>query len=141
MIADVLIVEDDVALAHAIAATLRRHNITSDHVESSEDAISAVTARRYSVVILDIILREFKSGYYVVDAIRQLPAARRPYVIVTTGAPMNAIANLDKAIVNAIFIKPLQLDILAKAVHTVKLRDDANSARGDTADNRAPDAR
>lgn len=110
---DVLIVEDDVALGHAIGATLRRHDIGSEYVESSEDAIAALTSKPYCVVVLNLLLGEFKSGYYVIDVIRRMAVADRPYVIVVTGAQMTAVANLDRAIVNAIFIKPLQLDIVA----------------------------
>lgn len=116
MAVDVLIVEDDVALARVIALMLRRQNISSEHVESSEDAIAALTARTYCVVVLDLLLGEFKSGYYVIDALRRFPVAERPYVMVVTGANMTAVANLDRGIVSAIFIKPVQLDVLATAV-------------------------
>lgn len=116
MAVDVLIVEDDVALARVIALMLRRQNISSELVESSEDAIAALTSENCCVVVLDLLLGEFKSGYYVIDAIRRIPAADRPYVIVVTAAQMTAVANLDRGIVSAIFIKPVQLDILATTV-------------------------
>lgn len=116
MAADVLIVEDDVPLAHAIAAMLRRQNVTSEHVESSEDAIAALIEKRYSVIVLDLLLGEFKSGYYVIDALRRMPAPDRPYVIMMTAAQMTMVANLDRTIVSAIFVKPVHLEVLAVAI-------------------------
>ena len=116
MAAEVLIVEDDVALGRVIALMLRRQNTSCELVESSEEAIAALTSLSYCVVVLDLLLGEFKSGYYVVDAIRRMPVPDRPYVIVTTAAQMTAVANLDRGIVSAIFIKPVQLDVLAMTV-------------------------
>jgi CheY-like chemotaxis protein len=116
MPADVLIVEDDVPLARAISAMLRRLNINTEMVESTEEAVSLLTGQNFSVVVLDLLLREFASGYYVIDAIRRIPSADRPYVIVVTGAHMAQVANLDRAIVRAIFIKPVHLEVLATMV-------------------------
>jgi len=123
MAVDVLIVEDDVALARLIALMLRRQNISSELVESSEDAIAALTSQNYCVVVLDLLLGEFKSGYYVIDAIRRIPVADRPYVIVVTGAQMTTVANLDRGIVSAIFVKPVQLEVLAMAVRAAVIED------------------
>lgn len=137
---DVLIVEDDVALGHAVAATLRRHGIGSEHVESSEDGIAALTAKDFCVVVLDLLLGEFKSGYYVIDAIRRKPVADRPYVFVVTGAQMSSVANLDRAIVGAIFIKPVQLDILAMAVRAAVIARSTEAERPMQASKLTPEA-
>jgi DNA-binding response OmpR family regulator len=113
---DVLLVEDDVPLAHALLVLLRRKGLRVTAVETSEEAIAAVTSQRFSVVLLDLILREFSSGYYVIDAIRKSDSSQRPYVIVMTAASLTATSNLDRSIVKAIFVKPIELDVVSACV-------------------------
>ncbi len=110
-----LVVEDDVSLARLLCSALATAGIDVDCETSAETAIVALNETRYDCAIIDIVLPG-SSGIYVAEAIRRLPAAQRPSVIMITAGDSSSIKVLDRAVVKAVMFKPLKVDALVAFV-------------------------
>src|SRR5713101_10047731 len=102
----VLLVDDDSSLCNLISLALERLGLEVACTDSSVDAILKLQRRRYSVLLLDIMLNG-SSGLYVVDALKDIPTYDRPRVVVITGATGNILSTVDRSVVKAVFFKPL----------------------------------
>jgi DNA-binding response OmpR family regulator len=122
----ILIVDDDLALAQAITTVLKQRQLRVEHCSTAEGAIELVRAKRYPVVVLDLRLGESASGIYVVDAIRKLPADDRPLVLMITAAGLEYLRGIDRQVVAAVVLKPLDLELFGdyvSATYTRAMRD------------------
>ena len=115
---NVLLVDDDSSLCNLISLALERVGLEVVCADSSVDAILKLQRRRYSVLLLDIMLNG-SSGLYVVDALRDIPTHDRPRVVVITGATGNILSTVDRAVVKAVFFKPLEMAPLAAYVKSL----------------------
>ena len=122
----ILLVEDDIALAQTMALAIGNVGIPVEQCASGETAIEWIRQKRYAVVVLDLILGEGVSGLYVVDAIRDLKPDQRPLILMTTGANLENLRAIDRSMVTAVLLKPVDFELFAeyvlatyrRAVHT-----------------------
>lgn len=112
----ILLVEDDLSLAQTMSMLLENIGLQIEHCASGEVAIELVRSKRYAVVVIDIILQTGVSGIYVVNAIRELPPDRRPHVLVMTGANLEALRGIDRSVVSAVMLKPVDFDLFSQFV-------------------------
>jgi ActR/RegA family two-component response regulator len=112
----ILLVDDDIALAQAMALTIENVGIPVEQCTSGETAIQWIREKRYAVVVLDLILGEGVSGLYVVDAIRDLKPEQRPLILMTTGANLETLRGVDRTIVTAVILKPVDFGLFADYV-------------------------
>jgi DNA-binding response OmpR family regulator len=117
----VLIVEDDASLGRTLRAALGS-DLESTCVDNAEDAMFKLGERRYSVIVLDVMLKA-SSGLYVIDFVRSLPESQRPSVLVVTGAKSQILGNVDRGIVRAILFKPVDLEPFAALVRVMAVRN------------------
>ncbi len=115
----VLVVEDDPVLARALRTVLERRSLAVDWCSHAEDAMLELAHKRYSAVILDIILPGGSSGLYVVSYLHNVPKERRPPVVVITGSDTDVLRKIDRSIVKTVLFKPLQLDVFATSVEAM----------------------
>jgi DNA-binding response OmpR family regulator len=111
----VLVVEDDESLCVLLEAALKRESLSVQCTNSAESAIDLLRERDFDVVVLDLMLAG-SSGHYVLGAIRQLEAKKRPRVLVITGASSDAVKTIDRNIAKSIMFKPLDLVSFAPVV-------------------------
>ncbi|MGZ8829164.1 MAG: response regulator [Thermoanaerobaculia bacterium] len=114
----VLLVEDDTSLSDLLELELRRAGLAVTSTDSSVDAILKLQREKFSVLLLDIMLSG-SSGLYVVDALRDLPTLQRPRVVIMTGARGNILTTIDRAVVKAVFFKPLDVGSFAAYVKSL----------------------
>ena len=122
----ILLVDDDLALAEAMALAIENVGIPVERCTTAETAIEWIRQKRYAVVVLDLILEAGVSGLYVVDAIRELSREQRPMILMTTGANLENLRGVDRTMVAAIMLKPVDFELFAeyvlatyrRAVHT-----------------------
>lgn len=114
----VLLVEDDSSLCDLITLDLERAGLTVACTDSAVDAILRMQKERYAVLLLDIMLNG-TSGFYVVDALRDIPPHQRPRVVIITGARSQVLTNIDRGVVKAVFFKPLETPSLAAYVSSI----------------------
>lgn len=112
----ILLVEDDLALSEALTSTIHATGLPVEHCTSGELAIDLVRERNFAVAVIDIVLGIGVSGLYVINAIRQLPASRRPEVVVITGGKIESLRGVDRSLVAAVLLKPLNLPLFADYV-------------------------
>ena len=127
----VLVVDDDLSLAQALTLAIESVGLPVEHCTSAEVAIELIKARQYGCVVLDLVLEPGQSGMYVVNAVRGLPANTSPPVIMMTGAMVDHLRSVDREIVKAILLKPLDLELFAQYVlATYRRALDLRSAAG-----------
>lgn len=127
----VLLVDDDLSLAPALTHAIETVGLPVEHCTTAEVAIELVKMRQYGCIVLDLILEPGLSGLYVVNAVRGLPAHDRPPVVMMTGATIENVRGIDRDIVKAILLKPLDLELFAQYVLATYRRSlDLRSAAG-----------
>lgn len=110
----VLIADADAGLRQQLYSALLDHNIFSDCVSNTRDALEKLGAERYGVVVVDVGL---PSGEVedVIGRLAQMPAAQRPVVLVLAANP-EAARSLDVDIVQIVLRRPVHLSQLVDVV-------------------------
>lgn len=113
---DVLVVEDDVELAAALEAWMETRELTTVVARTCEDAVARLRESRFTVVLLDLTLAGFSSGFYFVEHVKRMPVEERPRVVMTTGASASTLSAVDRTVVSSVFFKPVDLGPLSSYV-------------------------
>jgi ActR/RegA family two-component response regulator len=124
----VLLIEDDVSLAALLTRALARRGLSVDHVTAAEDALVLLRDGSYSLAVVDLVLSEFSSGFYVVDWLKT-HGLHMP-VVIMTGAEAKLLANVDRAMVKAILLKPLDPEIFGDMIAAIASRSEPVAATG-----------
>lgn len=66
--------------------------------------------------MLDLILENGLSGLYVVEAIRELAPDQRPLILTTTGANLEYLRGVDRTMVAAVILEPVDFGLFAEYV-------------------------
>ena len=111
----ILVAEDDAAIRQLVAALLRRssHNVTT--VRDGREALDALAADPFDVVVLDLMMPTL-DGFDVLELIK----ANHPdtCVIVLTAAGPMLIGGRDLTRANFVVSKPFDLDELVHLAAT-----------------------
>lgn len=108
-----LIVEDDPAIRRLVERLLRRESIEIDTVSDGRSAIERLSANRYSVVILDLMVPEM-SGFDVIDFLKKKKTGTP--VAVVSAVSQQALKKLDLDIVKLVISKPFDVDVFTKGI-------------------------
>jgi ActR/RegA family two-component response regulator len=112
----ILLVDDDIALAQAMALAIENVGIPVEQCSTGEMAIELIRQNHYAVVVLDLILGAGVSGLYVVEAIRELKPEQRPLILMTTGANLETLRGVDRTLVAAVMLKPVDFGLFTDYV-------------------------
>jgi DNA-binding response OmpR family regulator len=109
----ILIVDDDDATRGLLSTILGRRGFAVDTARNGIEALACLRSCIYSAMLLDLMM-PVKSGYDVLDELREIDAAARPIVFVlTAGAPTR---DLDPNLVAGSIRKPFDVEILLDMV-------------------------
>lgn len=109
-----LIIEDDENTRALLAKAFSQRRIDVDIAATTLEAVRlAKSGNHYCSVVLDFVLPD-GNALVVIDTIRQMEA--RPVVLVMTGLPQDEIPDVDPAIVQMIWRKPLDASMLADVI-------------------------
>ena len=109
----ILIVDDDDAIRGLLSTILGRRGFAVDTARNGIEALACLHSCRYSAMLLDLMM-PVKSGYDVLDEMKQMDAAARPMVFVlTAGSPTR---DLDPEVVAGSIRKPFDVEILLDMV-------------------------
>ncbi len=117
----ILLVDDDLSLAQTLTGAMESRALPVDHCASGEVAIELIAAKRYPLVIIDVILEQGVSGVYVVDAIRKIPGAQRPDVLMLSDAK-GTMRGIDHTVVTAVMLKPINFELFTDYVEATYRR-------------------
>ena len=112
----ILVVDDDVALSQTMTLAIETAGVPVEQCTTGETAIELMRQKRYAVIVLDLILEQGVSGLYVVNAIREMPPEQRPMILMATGANLENLRGVDRSIVTAVLLKPLDFELFADYV-------------------------
>jgi len=110
----VLIVEDDGDSRNAMRETLEMAGAVVTAAASASDALAALAARRFDVVVSDLAMPQ-QSGFWLIAKIRQLYPDRPIPVLAVTGHPFPA-DGVRRAGFDAVMQKPPDPDALCAQV-------------------------
>jgi DNA-binding response OmpR family regulator len=109
----ILIVDDDEAIRGLLSTILGRRGFAVDTARNGFEALACLRSCIYSAMLLDLMM-PLKSGYDVLDELKQMDAAARPIVFVlTAGSPTR---DLDPEVVAGSIRKPFDVEILLDMV-------------------------
>jgi DNA-binding response OmpR family regulator len=124
----VLVVEDEVDLADAVARGLRREGYAVDVAYDGEEALDKLSINEYDVICLDLNL----PGTDGIEVTRQLrlerkePSAPRVLMLTARDQPRDRVIGLDEG-ADDYLIKPFDFDELKARVRALLRRDAGRS--------------
>jgi DNA-binding NtrC family response regulator len=111
----ILIIEDESALAKALAAVCQRVGADAKLCASGERGLKELRAGKFSLVILDIGLPDM-SGLTVLEKVNQ-SSPRPPVLIITAHGTLDNAVSARQLGAAAYLVKPLDLQELEQTVH------------------------
>jgi two-component system, chemotaxis family, CheB/CheR fusion protein len=115
----VLVVEDSPGVLDVLTTLLRQEGADTVGVANGRDALSAVQAHDFDVIMSDLGLPDIP-GDTLIRAIRD-SAPRPPHVIVITGDSGPALIRAKEAGASAIFTKPLDWAQVVTYLHDLEV--------------------
>ncbi|HEX6099391.1 MAG TPA: response regulator [Thermoanaerobaculia bacterium] len=99
----VLVIDDEESIRRMLGSALRQRALSVDEASDGRDAIALLTANRYSVVLLDLLMPGV-DGFHVLEAIGN--GDHPPVVLVVSGAERALIDRIDSGRIHGIVRKP-----------------------------------
>ena len=125
---NILLVEDDVALASALVKTLTHEGFVVNHLKHGQQAINVVKTEPTDIVILDLGLPDI-DGLDVLRAIRQ-HTAQLPVLILTARSSIDdKVSGLDLG-ADDYLAKPFEVDELLARLRVVERRSSSSKHAG-----------
>src|SRR5689334_17741166 len=106
----ILVVDDDDAIRALLRTVLRRRGFHVDTARNGVDALEQISARRYALIVLDLMMPRM-SGYELVDQLVDQPVMSRPRVLILTAAGGEPLKIHTEMIVGTMQ-KPFDIDLL-----------------------------
>jgi DNA-binding response OmpR family regulator len=131
--ARVLVADGDSGLRQQLYGALLNHDIDSDCVSSTSEALAKLGAETYGVVVVDVALPTGDVDR-VIERIEGIPVSQRPVVLVLASNP-EAARSLDVDIVQIVLRKPVNLpqlvDVVRSCIRSTRSRGlDLSTANG-----------
>jgi CheY-like chemotaxis protein len=105
----VLAVDDEPSMRALYQRLATRVGVESDFAASGREAVEALKARRYDVVLLDLNLPRL-NGWEVLDFLRARPDIRPRHLFIITGFVDQRVSDADRDLVTAVLYKPIAQD-------------------------------
>jgi DNA-binding NtrC family response regulator len=117
MTPSILIIEDEYALAAALATVVRRLEATPVVAASGQGGIDKLAGQNFALIILDVGLPDM-SGLKVLEKIQALPEPP-PVMIITAHGTLDTALEARRLGAREYFLKPLNLADLQRAIRDV----------------------
>ncbi len=117
MPASILIIEDEYALAAALATVVRRLDFTPVVAASGQGGIDKLDAQGFALVLLDVGLPDM-SGLRVLEKIQALPEPP-PVVVITAHGTLDTALEARRLGAREYFLKPLDLGAMQRTIREV----------------------
>ncbi len=116
----ILLVEDDTALASALARALRAHGHVVNHVSEGRVALAALQAEASDIVILDLGLPDV-DGLQVLRRVRELDRRVPVLVLTARGSVDDIVVGLDRG-ADDYLAKPFEMSELLARLRVLERR-------------------
>lgn len=115
-----LLVEDDPSVAHGVAAGLRLHGFTVDHVDTAAAADAALAVSEFDLAVLDLGLPD-RDGMDLLEHWRRRGVAMPLLVLTARDAVSDRVRGLQRG-ADDYLLKPFDLDELVARLHALLRR-------------------
>jgi CheY-like chemotaxis protein len=116
--ADILIVDDDPAIRRLLHSVLQRDGHNVQEAEDGQAAMEKLHARKYAVVLLDLMMPRM-NGWEVLDTLAREDAARlRSVIVLSAGVSRKGLPKEQEELLHAIVRKPFDIQELIVAIRT-----------------------
>jgi DNA-binding response OmpR family regulator len=109
----ILVVDDDDAIRALLRTVLRRRGFVVDTARNGVDALEQIGARRYALIVLDLMMPRM-SGYELVEQLATQSIMIRPRVLILTAG--NQSREFDTSLVVGTMHKPFDVELLLDTV-------------------------
>ncbi len=117
MNANILIIEDEYALAAALSTVVRRLDATPVVAASGQGGIDKLSSQNFALIILDVGLPDM-SGLKVLEKIQTLPKPP-PVLVITAHGTLDTALEARRLGAREYFLKPLNLADLQRTIREV----------------------
>jgi DNA-binding response OmpR family regulator len=114
----ILIAEDDQALRILLSALFTHHGLSFEVVANGEHAIECIRRKRYSAILLDLMLPGW-NGFEVIQYVHAERPSLMSRIIVMTAASNQTLHHFDVSSVGALLRKPFDIDELLETINRV----------------------
>ncbi len=122
----ILIVEDEVRLADAIADSLRSVHYDADIVTDGEDGATAASSGLYDLIILDVMLPH-KNGFEILEEVRRMQPETRVIMLTARGELEDKLHGLRHG-ADDYMTKPFHMEeLIARVDLQLKRQSEENS--------------
>lgn len=111
----ILVVDDDDAIRALLRTVLRRRGFVVDTARNGVEALEQLAARRYAMVVLDLMMPHM-SGYELVEQLDKQSIMTRPRVLILTAAGAVEPRGLETSLVIGTMHKPFDIDLLIDTI-------------------------
>lgn len=111
----ILVVEDDQPLRSLLTALLAQHGYAFDSIGDGRVAIDCLRRKRYSAILLDLMLPE-ANGFEVIDYVRAEKPQLMETIIVITAASKHTLHDFDASTIGALVRKPFDIHRLIETI-------------------------
>ena len=126
----VLIVDDDQPLLTLLQTVVSREpDVEIVTCCDGEQAIRALSERHFDVVLLDLMMPR-RSGFEVIDYLRQNRPRQLRMVLVLTAVTDEVTHALDPNVVHAVIDKPFDIHVMSDFIHGLLDAADELQGRG-----------
>jgi two-component system response regulator (stage 0 sporulation protein F) len=112
-----MVIEDDPDLRDLLAVAFERHGLDAQVVASGREALAILTspARAPEAIVTDVRLPEF-SGITLLAGLRAGGFVSTPMIVMTAYADANVTQRVARLGVDALFVKPFDVDELCETL-------------------------
>lgn len=125
--AQILLVEDDTAIATVIRVALEAEGLAVDSVESIADRDRAMAMHRYGVVVTDVILPD-GNGLATIGDIRQQHQDAPPFIVLSAQNTLDTAVSASECGAFDYLPKPFDLDELTASIRAALQKGNASDA-------------
>ena len=119
-----LVADDDAGVRALVRNVAMRLSVDADIVESGKEAVAAIKARRYDIMLLDLHMPRI-DGWQVLDFLRANIASKPGVVYVITGFRGQQISEGHRDLVDGVIYKPIDLvqirDLIARQLEVLRV--------------------
>ena len=104
----VLVADDDSSIRQLLCTVVRRERVEVDCVADGAEAIRLLKEKRYSVILLDLMMPRV-SGFEVIEYLKNNPPEIKPVVLVISAYADQRVRSVDASIVSGVLRKPFEV--------------------------------
>jgi CheY-like chemotaxis protein len=112
----ILVVDDDAMIRNLVSTVLKRQGFEVDHASDGLEGLERLTEKRYSVVLLDLMMPRIDGLAFLERLRKDFPKDQHPMILVMTAASDALVRQLDPGLVQGVVRKPFDIAELAAVV-------------------------